>query len=94
MNLKGERAASDIQKEISDIILTEVRDEDLKNVTITYVKVTNDLSYAKIYFTTLDVENKDKVLKDINAASGFFRTLLADRLDVRHIPELKFIFWR
>lgn len=91
MKLKGERVASEIQKELSDILLTEVRDKDLQKVTITFVKVTDDLSFAKIYFTTLD-ENREKVLKDINNASSFFRTLLADRLDIRHIPELKFVY--
>ncbi len=92
MNLKGERAASDIQREVSKILLTEARDEDLKNVTITFVKVTDDLSFAKIYFTTLNDNKKEKVLKDINNAAGFFRSLLADRLDIRHIPELKFVY--
>jgi ribosome-binding factor A len=92
MKLKAERAASDIQKELSNILLTEVRDEDLKNVTITFVKVANDISLAKVYFTTLDDNKKNKVLKDINNASGFFRSLLADRLDIRHVPELKFVY--
>ncbi len=91
MKLKGERVASEIQRELSDILLTETRDKDLQKVTITYVKATDDLSFAKIYFTTLD-DNRDKVLKDINNASGFFRTLLADRLDIRHIPDLKFVY--
>lgn len=92
MKVKSERAASDIQRELSNILLTEVRDEDLKNVTITFVKVTDDLSFAKVYFTTLDDEKRAKVVKDINNASGFFRSLLADRLEIRHTPELKFIY--
>jgi ribosome-binding factor A len=92
MKLKAERAASDIQRELSNILLTETRDEDLKNVTITFVKVTNDVGFAKVYFTTLDDNKKAKVLKDINNAAGFFRSLLADRLDIRHVPELKFVY--
>ncbi|MBQ3142774.1 MAG: 30S ribosome-binding factor RbfA [Bacilli bacterium] len=92
MNLKGERVASDLIKELSNIFLTEVKDEDLKNVTLTYASVTNDLSFAKVYFTTLDDYKKDKVLKDINNASGYFRSMLAKRLDIRHIPEIRFIY--
>lgn len=92
MNLKGERVASEFRKEITDIILNESRDEDFKFVTITYVKVTNDLSFAKVYFTTLNEENKDKVGKDLNNAAGFFRTELANRLNLRHTPELKFVY--
>lgn len=91
MNLKGERVGSDMQKYLADILLTEAKDKDFKNVTITDCKVTNDLSFAKVYFTTLD-EDKKKVEKDLNNARGYFRTLLASRLNVRHTPELRFIF--
>ncbi len=92
MKLKGERVASDMMKEISKILLTEIKDEDLKNVTITYATVTNDLSFAKVYFTTLDDYKRDKVIRDMNNAAGFFRSELADRLQVRHIPEIKFVY--
>ena len=89
-NLKGERVASDMQRELGNILLLEAKDEDFKNVTITDVEVTNDLSFAKIYFTTTD--NREKVEKDLNNAAGFFRSMLAERLDIRHTPELRFIF--
>ena len=89
-NLKGERVASDMQREIGNILLLEAKDEDFKNVTITDVEVTNDLSFAKIYFTTTD--NREKVEKDLNNAAGFFRSMLAERLEIRHTPELRFIF--
>ena len=92
MNLKGERVASDLLKELSNIFLTEVKDEDLKNVTLTFATVTNDLSFAKVYFTTLDDEKREKVLEDINNASGYFRTELAQRLEIRHIPEIRFVY--
>ena len=92
MNLKGERVASAIVQELGNILLTEVNDEDLKNVTITYATVTNDLSFAKVYFTTLDDEKRDKVIKDMNNASSYFRTELAKRIDIRHMPEIRFIY--
>lgn len=91
-NLKGERVASDLIKELSNIFLTEVKDEDLKNVTLTFATVTNDLSFAKVYFTSLDDNKREKVLKDMNNARGYFRSELAQRLDIRHIPELKFVY--
>lgn len=90
MNLKGERVASDMQRELCNILLLDAHDEDFKNVTITDVDVTNDLSFAKIYFTTTD--DKVKVTKDLNNACGFFRSELAQRLEIRHTPELRFIF--
>ena len=92
MKLKGERVASDLMREVSKILLTEIKDEDLKHVTITYATVTNDLSFAKVYFTTLDDDKRDKVIKDINNAASFFRSELAQRLEIRHIPEIKFVY--
>lgn len=92
MKLKGERVASDLVKEVSKILLTEIKDEDLKNVTITYATVTNDLSFAKVYFTTLDDDKREKVIKDMNNASSYFRSELAGRLNIRHIPEIKFVY--
>ena len=89
-SLKGERISSDIQREISNILLTEAKDEDFKHVTITAVEATNDLSFAKVFFTTTD--DREHVTHDLNAAAGFFRSLLAERLIMRHTPELKFIF--
>lgn len=91
MNLKGERVASDLQKELSMILLNEAKDEDFKYVTITNVKVTNDLSFAKIYFTCLN-DDINKVTKDLNNAEGYFRSLLASKLQIRHTPELRFIY--
>ena len=46
-SLKGERVSSDMQRELCNILLLEAKDEDFKNVTITDVEVTNDLSFAK-----------------------------------------------
>ena len=88
--VKVERAGSDIQKELSNIIFLEAKDEDFKNVVITGVEVSNDLSFAKVYFTTTD--DIEHVTKDLNNAASFFRTLLSQRLEMRHTPELKFIF--
>ena len=88
--LKGERAASDIQKELANILLEDAKDEDFKHVTITACDVSNDLSFCKVYFTTTD--DREKVTKDLNNAAGFFRSLLAERLIMRHTPELRFIF--
>ena len=89
-SLKGERAGTEIQRELSNILLLDAKDEDFKNVTITAVDVSNDLSFAKVYFTTLD--DREHVEHDLNNAAGFFRSLLAERLIMRHTPELRFIF--
>ena len=88
--IKAERAGSDIQRELGNILLLEAKDKDFKNVVITAVDVSSDFSYAKVYFTTID--DRDHVAHDLNNAAGFFRTLLSQRVEMRHTPELKFIF--
>lgn len=90
MSIKNERINSNLQKEMSYIIANEVKNPNIKFVTITAVDVTSDLSYAKIYFTTLDDVNE--TLKALKSAKGFIRKTLADRIELRHIPELEFIY--
>ncbi len=92
MSIKIDRIASNMVKEISMILMEEVKDPDIKFVTITDCKVTNDLSFAKVYFTVLDIEKKESTLLALNNASGFIRKELAERIEIRHIPELEFIF--
>ena len=93
MSVKTERIAGVLLREISDILQNEVYDEDIKFVTLTYVKVDTDLSLAQIYCTVFDQTKKDKCLHDLNAAKGFIKTDLAKRkLEIRRIPDLRFIY--
>lgn len=92
MGFKIDRIASNFVKEISYILATEIRDDDIKFVTVTDCKVTNDLSFAKVYVTVLEENKKDSTLKALNDAKKFIRRVLADRVEVRHIPELEFVY--
>lgn len=92
MSFKIDRIASEIQKQISYILMMEVKDEDIKFVTVTAVNVSNDLSFAKIYVTVLDGNKKDSTMEALKNASGFIRKKLAERVDIRHIPELSFVY--
>lgn len=92
MSVKIDRISSQIAKEISYILATEVKNQNLKFVTITDCRVTNDLSYAKVYYTSLNDKNRDEIKKAIKSASGFIRKELMDRIDIRYIPELEFVY--
>ncbi len=90
MSVKNERINSIMQKEISTIIANEVKNPNIKFVTITSVDVTSDLSYAKVYFTTLgDIK---ETLIGLKSAKGFIKKTLSDRIELRHIPELEFVY--
>ncbi len=91
-NIKIERLNHAFQEEISMILMTEIKDEDIKFVTITGVDTTTDLSYAKVYFTVLDDTKKETTEEALNGAASFIRGKLAERVEVRHTPELKFIY--
>lgn len=90
--IKTERIGSQIIKELSEIILEEAKSEILKGVTITAADVTSDLGLAKIYYTYLGDYDKKEVQEELNKASSFLRTELAERMDIRHTPNLRFIF--
>lgn len=92
MSIKIERIESAMVKEISYLLATEIKDPDIRFVTVTAAKVTNDLSFAKIYVTVFDEEKKESTLKALNSASGFLRTKLCDRINIRHMPELEFVY--
>lgn len=92
MNIKIERLNHLFMEEISRILMTEIKDEDIKFVTVTGVDITNDLSFAKIYITVLDPEKKVATLAALRGASHFIRGKLSERVDIRHTPELKFLY--
>lgn len=90
--IKLERYNDQFVKEISYILQTEVKDADIRFVTITDVAITSDLSFAKVYFTVLNREYIDVTLKALNRASSFIRGKLSERVDIRHTPELQFVY--
>lgn len=92
MSIKIDRIASNLIKEISYILMTEVKDPDIKFVTVTDCKVTNDLSYAKVYVTVFNQDRINQTMQSLKDASGFIRHELTDRVDIRHIPELEFVY--
>jgi len=92
MSIKIDRIGHNLVREISYILMMEIKDDDIKFVTITDCKATNDLSFAKVYFTVLDDAKKESTLRALKNASGFIRRQLTERVDIRHIPELIFVY--
>lgn len=91
-NIKIERLNHAFQEEISIILMREIKDENIKFVTITGVETTSDLSYAKVYYTVLNENKKDATKEALAKAAPFIRSKLCERVDIRHTPELKFIY--
>ncbi len=91
-NIKIERWNHIFVKEISEILSTEIKDEEIQFVTVTGCDITSDLSYAKVYVTVLDDSKKESTLKALNKASAYIRSELSQRIEIRHTPELKFLY--
>lgn len=90
--VKIERYNDLFVKEISMILQTEVKDQNIKFVTITDVDITNDLSFAKVYFTVLNKEYLDVTKDALKRASSYIRGKLSERIEIRHTPELIFVY--
>ncbi len=91
MNHRQERINDSVAHELGDII-REVKDPRVTSafVTVNAARVTPDLKYAKIYFGII-VGDPEQVQKGLECASGFLRSSLAKRLNLRQTPELTFI---
>ena len=82
-----------IHRIISEAISLKIKDRRLKTIIITEVNLSRDLGYAKIYFTSLNQDNQNKNNVDIlNKASGFLRKEISNKLSIKKVPELTFIF--
>lgn len=91
---RTQRVADLIQKALAQMLLQDMSDDRFRLVTITGVSVTRDLGYAKVYVSVLmDEEEKIKqTIQALNAAAKPLRYHLAHAVDLRVIPELKFIY--
>jgi ribosome-binding factor A len=86
---KRQRVNDSVMQEVS-LILREVKDPRVGMITVTGAEVSGDLKYAKIYFSAFDADVKETV-KGLKSASGFIRSQLALRLNLRSTPELTFV---
>ena len=92
MSIHIERLNTVFMREISKILQTEIKDPNIKFVTITGCEITNDLSFAKVFVTIFDMEKKKDVMASLEKAKSYIRGQLSKRVDIRHTPELRFIF--
>jgi ribosome-binding factor A len=85
------RVAEQIHRDLSLLLMREVRDPRLDDVTITEVRVTPDLLIARVFFTVLgEEEDRQEAQAGLSSAAGFLRTQLAQVLRLRNVPELIF----
>lgn len=90
---RADRVAGEIQRDLSSILAKEIRDPRLDSVTIIRVHLSDDLRSARVYFSVSEGEKrKDDALAGFKSASGYLKRKLGERLELRYMPELKFIY--
>jgi ribosome-binding factor A len=86
--MRKDRIASLLIREISNIVTQDMSDPRFRFVTITKVLVGHDLKEAIVYFSSLN--NKPETFEALKNAKGYIKSILAHRIRLRFIPELRF----
>jgi ribosome-binding factor A len=85
------RIAAEIQRLLNELLLAEVKDPRLKVARVSEVEVTGDLSLATVFFNTLGLDDDPIPIKEaFEQARGFFRSRVAQMLQLRRAPDLRF----
>lgn len=90
--LRLQRINDRIREELSEMVVkNEIHDPRLAGISITDVSVDRELAYAEIYVSAVEGSARAKeILSGLESASGFIRRMLAERVDLRAFPKLRF----
>ncbi len=85
------RIDEELKKELSQIISYELKNPEVTGmISVTRVKITPDLKYAKVYVSILNSKNDEKTIEGLKKSAGFMRSQIAKRINLRITPELVF----
>lgn len=87
------RVNEELKKEISQVINYELQNSKVTGIiSVTKVKITPDLRYAKVYISTLNPKDVKKTLEGLKESAGFIRSRVANTINLRVTPELVFVY--
>jgi len=89
---RSERISSQIHRELTGLVKYSLKDPRIGDPSILEVKVSRDLSVAKVYFSLLETENSKVVQQALNNSAGFLHRELGKMLQIRMIPQLRFYY--
>jgi ribosome-binding factor A len=89
---RTERVASLLLEEISQALVHEIKDPRIGMVTLTGIRVSEDLKFTTIYFTTFPSVERERALAGLESASRYIKTHISRRLKLRYTPELHFTY--
>ena len=88
---RSERVAEAVLRELSEMLLRDLKDPRLRGVTLTSVRMTDDLRQGRVYFSHLEGEPRAKAaVAGFHSAAGFIRHKVGRELGLRFAPVLDF----
>lgn len=81
-----------VRNAINSSLRRDMADPRLTFVSITKVELSEDYANAKVWWDSFDTARRGEISEAIHAVKGKLRSVLASRLDVRHVPELHFVY--
>lgn len=91
MSHRPGRLAEALKKEISDLLMHDIKDPRLGFVTITTVEVSPDLRLARVYASVLGDVDQQKATADVlNKVTGYIRSEIGKRIRLKYTPEIVF----
>ncbi len=93
-NNRMQKVNEELKREIGTIITTKMNNTNLKKglISVTSVDTSSDFKYARVYVSMINVGNKKDALKALKKSSGFVRTEIAKKVNLKNTPELIFEF--
>lgn len=89
---RHQRLGAQIHRSLGELLHREVKDPGLNRISVTGVELSKDLSVARVWFNLLDPDADPAPAEEaLRRAAGFLRSRLGGTLDVRHVPELRFV---
>jgi len=92
--LAGKRAVrvgDQILKEIALLLLQRVKDPRIQGVTITGIRLSNNLKMARVYYSVIGEKNQIKMAQaGLDSAKGFIKREIGLRMKLRYVPEILF----
>ena len=103
---RATRVAEQMQRELADLLMFEVKDPRIGMVTITAVEVTGDMAHAKIFYSAPQAKENEKnkpstanhaktlqsIQNGLENSAGYLRTQVAKRMLLRTVPQLHFVY--
>jgi ribosome-binding factor A len=87
------RVGDQIQKEISYLLLERVKDPRVRGVTVTGIKLSNDLKRARVFFSVIGEQDQiKKAQAGLDSAKGFIKREIGRRMSLRYTPEIIFAY--